>query len=164
MAEPKWDLPVWQPAGLTGLTHSATPVRCPASVASPHSPVEPHQRSSRSPARSQASPAESLRIHQRTKAENGRRTHTAIRIRFRLSDILTVVRVPEFCSNSQVFPARWRSPSTTPKDHDGIRAILIMDWIDSNDNRRRAAFRAHIDGHRYSHCFEAGGNATRAKA
>ena len=130
MAEPKWDLPVWQPAGLTGLTHSATPVRCPASVASPHSPVEPHQRSSRSPARSQASPAESLRIHQRTKAENGRRTHTAIRIRFRLSDILTVVRVPEFCSNSQVFPARWRSPSTTPKNHDGIRASLIMDWIE----------------------------------
>ena len=96
----------------------------------PHSPFWPHQRNSRSPARSPASPAGSVRFHQRTKAENGRRTHTAIRLRFRLLDILTVVRVLECCSSSQVFLARWPSPATTPKDHEGTRASLIMDWIE----------------------------------
>jgi hypothetical protein len=29
------------------------------------------------------------------------------------------------------------------------RTTLIMDWIDSNETRRLAAFRTHIDTHRY---------------
>ena len=31
----------------------------------------------------------------------------------------------------------------------GSRRTLIMDWIDSNDTRRLAAFRTHIDTHGY---------------
>src|ERR1035441_382637 len=116
VAKPKWDLPVWQPVGLT---HAATPLPRSGSVAPPHRPVEPYQRSSRSPARSHVSPAGSLRFHQRTRAENGRRTHTALRVRFRLLDILIAELVLGCCDSSQVFLARSRSPTTTPKDHEG---------------------------------------------
>jgi hypothetical protein len=71
----------------------------------------PHQRISRSPARSQASPAGSVPLHQRRRAENGRHTQIAIRFRFRLDDILLLMTVCGWRKCSQLSCA-WLIPTT----------------------------------------------------